>query len=575
MKKKTNVLGIVLLVLAVLCIGMYFIYGSGNSDHKVIFDSDGGTEVISQTVKNGEKATKPTDPTKENSDFVEWQLNGVAYDFESTVTKDITLKAIWKAYTVFNIKVTLDGNEYTTTVREGEKLTIESLSIPAKEGYRVVLYDENNAEYNLENPVTSDLVLTGKYVEIKKFTVKFDANGGTKVNVIEVTEGETVKEPTTTRDGYVFAGWYLGNEKYDFTTPVTKSITLKARWNEADKVTVTFNVDGKTYKTVSVKENTKVSKPTNPTKKGYKFVEWQLDGKSFDFNTKITEEITLTAKFEETKSYTVKFDSNGGSSVKQQEVAVGGKVTKPDAPTRAGYKFVEWQLNGKAYDFTKEVIEDITLKAKWQEAKYTVTFDSNGGSGVASQTVAEGGKVTKPSNPTKAGYTFEEWLYNNQTFDFTTPIIMNITLTARYKLNKYTVTFNSNGGSSVASQEVMGNSAVVKPTNPVRDGYVFVEWQLNGKTYNFNDKVTSNIELKATWKEITYTYKLTPVDDYSPDRTITVYENGNKINFTSIKVNGVQICTGTNPTVNPNEITGNSVTVILINGKTVTAKLGS
>ena len=502
MKKKSNILGIVLLVLAILCIGMYFVYGAKFSDHKVTFDSDGGSLVTTQTVKDGEKATKPIDPTKENNDFIEWQLNGLAYNFDNVVKKDITLKAIWKEYNAFNIKVTLDENEYTTTVREGEKLTIESLSIPTKEGYRIALYDEKNIEYNLDTPVTSDLVLTGKYVEIKKYTVKFDSSGGTKVSDATVVEGEQVEEAKTTRDGYVFAGWYLGNEKYDFTTPVTKSITLKARWNEADKVTVTFSVDGKTYKTVSVKENTKVSKPTNPTKKGYKFVEWQLDGSTFDFNTKITGETTLTAKFEEAATYTVKFNSNGGSTVKAQEVT--DKATKPTDPTKTGYVFVEWQLNGKTYDFNKEVVEDITLTAKWEKEKpkYTVTFDSNGGTEVSKQTITEGEKATKPTNPTKTDYVFVEWLYNNQTFDFTTPIIKDITLTARYrKLNNYTVTFDSDGGTAVSSQNVVEGKTANQPSNPTKSGSTFVEWQLNGSKYDFAKAVTDNITLKAKWQE--------------------------------------------------------------------------
>ena len=436
MKKKSNILGVLLLVLAALCIGMYFVYGEKFSDHKIVFDSDGGSVVASQTVKNGERVTKPDDPTRENSIFMEWQLDGKAYDFNSSVTKNITLKALWQTYNVFNVKVTLEEKEYTAIVREGEHLNVESLGMPSKEGYRIVLYSDGDVEYNESNAVTTDLLLTAKYVEIKKYTVKFDANGGTKVNEIKIAEGETVQEPTTTRDGYIFDGWYLDNTKYDFATPVTKAITLKAKWNEAGKVTVTFTVDGKTYKTSSVKENTKVSKPANPTKKGYKFVEWQLNGSAFDFNTKITEEINLDAKFEEATTYTVKFDSSGGSSVKSQEVDAGAKATKPTDPTYKGYVFVEWQLNGKKYDFSKEVDADITLKAKWEKEKnkYTVKFvDEHGKELASSQTVIEGEKATKPTDPKVDGYKFDEKIKKNITFDFSTPITDHITLTAHFE----------------------------------------------------------------------------------------------------------------------------------------------
>ena len=137
---------------------------------------------------------------------------------------------------------------------------------------------------------------------------------------------------------------------------------------------------------------------------------------------------------------------------------------------------------------------------------YTVTFDSNGGSNVASQTVNKDAKATKPANPTKDGYSFKEWQLNGQTYDFNTPVTGNITLTAVWINNgtnttTYTVTFDSNGGSNVASQTINENDKVTKPANPTRSGYTFKEWQLNGKAYDFNTKVTGNITLKAVWTE--------------------------------------------------------------------------
>lgn len=425
--------GLLLFVLGIMCFGAYFLVGPMFSDVKVMFNSNGGSVVQEQVLKNGEKAVEPEAPTKENATFVEWQLNGKKYDFNESVTSNILLTAIWNEITVHNVKVTIDSNEYTTEVRDGENLSIESLSIPSKEGYRIVLYNGEEV-YNIDTPVTSDLELTGKYVEIVKYKVTFNSNGGSKVDTKEVVEGEKVDEATTTRDGYEFDGWYLENDKFDFTSPITKNITLKARWTEKGKVNVIFMVDGKVYKTIPVKEGTKVSKPSNPTKKGYKFVEWQLDGAKFDFNTKINSETTLTATFEETTTVTVKFDSNGGTSVSSQEIEVGAKAKKPSNPTKKNYKFVEWQLSGKTYDFNKEVNEDITLKAKWEEiVKHTVTFDSNGGGAVANQIVNDGEKAKAPAGITRTGYKLEGWVYEGSFFDFSTPITKNITLTARWK----------------------------------------------------------------------------------------------------------------------------------------------
>ena len=437
MGKGSKILGIILLLLGVACIAMYFVIGENFSNHKVTFDSDGGTVVTEQILKNGEKATKPADPTKDNSEFIDWQLDGVAYNFDNVVTKNITLKANWKEIVRYTIKVTMDGNEYTADIKEGDSITLEALNIPNKDGYDIKFYDETGEEYDITKQPTANLTLTAKYVEMKTYTVKFNSNGGSKVDDVKVTEGKTIEEPTSTRDGYVLDGWYIGEEKFDFTTPITKDITLKARWNDGEKVNVIFMADEKVYKTISVRENTKVTKPANPTKKGYKFVEWQLDGEAFNFDTKITSETTLTAVFEESKTVTVTFDSDGGSKVSTQEIETGGKAKEPTAPTKDGYRFLEWQLNAKKYDFDTAVNNDIKLKAVWALVR-TIKFVSDGKE-VASQVVVDGEKASRPDDPTKEGYKFVEWLdENHQTYDFNKEVTKNITLTARFEKDNTT-----------------------------------------------------------------------------------------------------------------------------------------
>ena len=433
MGKNTKTIGLIFLVLGVVCFGMYFILGGKFDNYKVTFDSDGGSIVAEQEIKKGDKAIRPTDPTKENCEFVEWRLNGVSYNFDNVVSDNIMLRAIWNQIINHNVKVTVDGNEYTADIREGNYLTPELLTIPAKEGYKVKFYTENNEEFDTSVGVQSDLVLTGKYVEIKYYIVKLNSNGGTKIDDLKVEEGSTITEPPTTRDGFVFDGWYIGEEKFDFSTPITKNLTLKARWNDGPKVNVIFMTDGTVYKTIPVSENTLVTKPANPTKKGYKFVEWQLNGSAFDFNTKITSETTLTAKFEEKTTYIVTFNSDGGSSVKSQEVT--DKVTRPTDPTKKDYKFVEWQLNGKKFDFDKAITEDITLKAIWEKevTNYKVTFNNDDNTLITTQTVAKGGKATKPDNPTKDGHRFIDWIYNHAPYNFETPVNSDIVLTARYE----------------------------------------------------------------------------------------------------------------------------------------------
>lgn len=505
MGKGAKIFGLLLMILGLACIAMYFVMGAKFSEFTVTFDSDGGTSVSSQIVKSGETVTKPDDPTKEDNDFLGWQLNGQDYNFSSPVKSNITLKANWNEYRKFDVIVMLEDKEYSIKVRENESFTQEDLNLPEKEGNIIKVY-LNNEEYNFSTPVTSDMELQAKYVLLKTHTVKFDSNGGNKVDDIKVNEGDKLTAPENpTKTGYVFDAWYLGNQKFDFTTPITKDITLKAKWNDGNKFTVTFDVDGKTYKEVSVKENTKVSKPTNPSKSGYSFSEWQLDGEAYDFSKPVTGNITLKATWKEVSSYIVTFNSNGGSEVKSVTVNAGSKVAKPKDPTRDGYNFVNWVLNGKAYDFNKSVNSNITLTASWEVAKpkYTVTFDSNGGSKVEAKIVVEGNTVSAPNNPTKKDYKFVEWQLGGNKYNFESPVTEDITLKAKWKdLEYFIVSFDSDGGSSVASQRIADGGTVIKPADPTRDGYTFLGWQLDGQDYSFNSKVSRSITLKAKWELI-------------------------------------------------------------------------
>ena len=551
MENKQKYIIIALIAAGVLSFGLFFVF-SGSSEFKVVFDSDGGSVIEGQTIKKGETVNKPADPTKENSEFVEWQVDGKKYDFNTAVSKNITIKAVWKDIVKHSVKVTIDGNELTADIIDGENITLEALNIPPKEGYKVVFYNENNEEYDISTGVTADLVLTASYVEIKTYTVKFDSQKGTKVDDIKVEENSQVTEPEVARDGYTLDGWYLGNEKYDFTTPVTKDIKLTAKWIENGKINVVFMVDEKVYKTTPVKENTKVAKPTNPTKKGYKFVEWQLDGTAFDFNTQITKEITLTAVFEEFTAVTVTFVSDTGSKISTQEIEPGTKVKQPANPTKLGYKFVEWQLDGKKYDFNKAVDDNITLKAIFAKV-HKVTFKDSDEKIISTQDVVDGEKVVKPTNPTKDGYKFEEWLLGNSTYDFNKVVTDDLVLIARFvKVSSNTpVASTPTPTPTVAPTQAPTPKATTTPTpTPV---------------------VTSTPTPTPVNKQ--YTFKLALIDNYTTDRELEVYDpNGNKVSITSYTIGGVTI-SGTG--INPADVQGvNSITVKLSNGTTVTAVKG-
>lgn len=277
---------------------------------------------------------------------------------------------------------------------------------------------------------------------------------------------------------------------------------------EKEKFTVTFNSNGGSYvDSQIVEKNGMVEVPVDPVRDGYIFIEWLLNDVKYDFNSKVTEDITLKANWAVSSSstYTVTFNSNGGSRVNSVKVNEGGYVNCPTPPTRDGYIFLGWYLGNSEYNFSNKVLANITLTAKWEkvpENTHVVTFDSNGGSVVKSQKVVDGKVVSKPINPTRKGYNFVEWQLNGEVYDFTSVVKGNITLVAVWEAKKeYKVEFDTDGGSVIASVKVYENEKVLKPNNPTRDGYTFVKWQCNGEDYNFNTKVTKNITLVAIWKK--------------------------------------------------------------------------
>lgn len=126
------------------------------------------------------------------------------------------------------------------------------------------------------------------------------------------------------------------------------------------------------------------------------------DGTVFDFDKDlISEDITLYALWSTTKYYTVTFDSEGGSSVPLQRVKENKKAIKPVDPKKSGYIFQGWVTDdNKEFSFTTPVTSDMILTAKWQRYTHQVSFDSNGGSPVNTETIGDGDTAIKPGNPT-------------------------------------------------------------------------------------------------------------------------------------------------------------------------------
>lgn len=134
----------------------------------------------------------------------------------------------------------------------------------------------------------------------------------------------------------------------------------------------------------------------------------------------------------------VTFNCTGGTAVTNQKVKPGERIERPTNPIRANYTFGGWYTDKSLttkYDFDSPVKNDLTLYAKWNIAKYVVTFQTNGGSNVKAQNIAFGSKASKPANPTRTGYTFKGWYSDKgltKAYDFSTAVKANTTLYAKW-----------------------------------------------------------------------------------------------------------------------------------------------
>ena len=174
---------------------------------------------------------------------------------------------------------------------------------------------------------------------------------------------------------------------------------------------------------------------------------------------------------EVTGAYPVTFQSESGSEVASQ-IRANTPADRPADPTKEGYTFIGWYNGESEWNFETPVTENLTLTAKWQINRYTITFDTAGGSEVAPITQDYGTTITAPANPAKTGYTFAGW---DKTIPSTMPA-EDMTITAQWQVNQYTITFKpENGGEDIVIKQDYG-TAITAPANPTKTGYTFAGW---------------------------------------------------------------------------------------------------
>ena len=231
--------------------------------------------------------------------------------------------------------------------------------------------------------------------------------------------------------------------------------------------TVTFLSDGENVAPSQIRANAPAARPADPTKEGHTFTGWYKGEEKWNFADAVTEALTLTAKWTANR-YTITFKpENGGEDIIITQ-DYGTAITAPANPTKTGYTFAGWDREIP----TAMPAGDMTITARWTVNQYTITFKPENGGEDIIITQDYGTAVTAPENPTKTGYTFAGW---NREIPTAMPA-EDMTITARWTVNRYTITFKpENGGEDIIITQDYG-TAITAPANPTKTGYTFAGW---------------------------------------------------------------------------------------------------
>ncbi|MBQ9946645.1 MAG: InlB B-repeat-containing protein [Clostridia bacterium] len=382
---------------------------------------------------------------------------------------------------VVKAKIRVDANGSNNTVRF--------------ENIRVFEVDNENADISYEAPIM----------------VTYDQPFGTL--------------PTPTRTGYEFQGWVDENgTPYASSTKVaiTETLRLYSTW-ELGTYTITFDTKGgNAINSISGHYGDAVTKPADPTKPGYLFTGWDKTVP----DTIPPENTTITATWSE-NSYAVFFDGNGqtgGTTPDQINTTYTGEFTIPECTyEKNGYTFTYWTTNkdgtGTKYYAGDKVsklttVRDggVTLYAQWSVNSYNITYIYDNGTGETKVIPFDiNATVNALAAPEKVGHTFAGWLVTSAEGNWALGTVVaegvtatgmygNVTFTAQWTANEYTITFDTDGGTPVAPITQDFGTPVTAPAAPTKVGYTFAGWADLPATMP-----AGNVTVKATWTVNEYT----------------------------------------------------------------------
>lgn len=551
-------------------LGSFDVTVKNTGEYTIEFVCGNGEYVVTGTpeeegVKFNNLIPEPIDPVSKGFAFGGWYKDSAfvtAWDFASDVVKgNMTLYGKWVAndYVVNFYQesgMVISGANFKATDGVFGTLDLMTVTPDAKDHYNFVGWyiDGVEPQTTLTALDYAALPESGTIINLKpvyekvKYTVTFVYGNGEPDGEIQVEYGDAVQEPVEpTREHYTFDHWYEADieASFDFGTAITENMTLTAHWT-AVRYTVSYNASGLT-------DNTAFANGGNPDEYtaddgevllnfattgefGKAFSKWtDASGNTVTaLSTALVDNgtITLTAVFVDADTFTVTFNSDGGTPVADIIAISGQAITEPTAPAKTGHTFMGWFADGASTKFDFEntpITEDITLTAHWSINSYEVTFVTDGGSAVNAQTVEYGALVQEPEAPTKEGFDFAGWYKEEacvNAWDFGADTVTGDTaIYAKWTVSEYTVSFDLmyEDAPAIEDQTVTHGGTITEPEKPVREDYEFIGWfsdRALQHDWKFDNAVTGPMTLYAKWLMLTNKFMF--VND---EKEVRMYDN--------------------------------------------------
>ena len=368
----------------------------------------------------------------------------------------------------------------------------------------------------------------------------FTADGTTLAPAQTIDRGGKFTKPAApSKENHTFAGWYNGDEKFDFdadTTNAPNVLELVATW-DINKYTVQFVSEHGSFKDQTIEHGKLIEtdKLTIPEVEGYTFDDWYADkdhNTKFDFTKPITSNTTVYAKWT-ANDYYVSFFTEHGAPPTSQNVKYNGTADDPGKLSAEGYTFIGWYTDEtytKEFDFTKPITSNTTVYAKWTAKDYEVSFVTEHGDAPASQNVPYNGTAKDPGKLKAEGYTFIGW-YTDHTctteFKFSTPITGDTKIYAKWEKNAPVlpdtyalnvsgafvyvdgVDFTAPAGDTSLKLEKDASVRLVADPDRMPSGMVFDRWTILNGALNADD--AEKFETGRTLEEFAFTMPAEPL----------------------------------------------------------------